>query len=149
MKRLSPIFILTIFYCTSTFIFFGFIYKYHLFFEEQQQLFLLSESYFHNVASIPGGFLTYLGEFLTQFYYKPLLGASIITFFLFLVQLATIKLLNLFKENEILYPLSFLPPTIYGLLLCNNYYMNRYGKNYGKKKFKFFRFFLCQFLILL
>jgi len=122
IKKLKPDFIFCSLFYAAVFVFFGIIYKYHLFFQEQQQLFQLTWNYFIQSVKLPGGFIGYLGEFLTQFYYIPIIGSAIITFFLFLVQQFTAGIINLVKKNEIYYPLTFIPSLFYGLLLCNDFY---------------------------
>ncbi|MFN8257260.1 MAG: DUF6057 family protein [Bacteroidales bacterium] len=123
IKRiLNPNQILSLLFYTTVFLFFATIYKYHLYFKEQQQLFLLTAEYFVNTVKVPGGFLNYIGEFLTQFYYWPIAGAVIITFLIFIMQSATTKILNKIKKNPNLFPLSFLPAMFYGVLLCNDFY---------------------------
>ncbi len=49
-------------------------YSYHFFYIEQFQLFMFSEDYLFETVSHPGGLSVYLGEFLVQFFYYPLVG---------------------------------------------------------------------------
>ncbi|MBA4407887.1 MAG: hypothetical protein C0397_00505 [Odoribacter sp.] len=53
--------------------------KFHLFYLEQIQLFRFSSDYFQAFHEKPGEFIFYLGEFLTQFFVNPYLGAGIVT----------------------------------------------------------------------
>lgn len=49
-------------------------YSYHFFYIEQFQLFMFSEYYLLETVFRPGGLSVYLGEFLVQFFYYPLVG---------------------------------------------------------------------------
>ena len=53
--------------------------KFHLFYLEQTQLFRFSGDYFRSFLSKPGDFIFYLGEFLSQFFVAPSMGAFILT----------------------------------------------------------------------
>jgi len=69
-------------------------------------LFLPTKTFFLNQIRQPGGFLTYLGLFFTQFFYYPWLGSLILIFWLFVVQFLTIKAFNLHPKNI---PLALIP----------------------------------------
>ncbi len=56
----------------------GFVRMSVLSFQEQYQLFLTNTAYFRERMAVPGGLADYLGEFLTQFYFVPVLGACIL-----------------------------------------------------------------------
>lgn len=58
----------------------------YLLYQEQNQLFLFTGSYFRNAVSVPGGFADWLSEFIVQFCYVPLYGALLIAFLLTLTQ---------------------------------------------------------------
>ena len=53
--------------------------KFHLFYLEQTQLFRFSGDYFKPFIEKPGEFIFYFGEFLSQFFIYPYLGAGIVT----------------------------------------------------------------------
>jgi hypothetical protein len=53
--------------------------KFHLFYLEQTQLFRFSNYYFQPFLEKSGEFIFYLGEFLSQFFVNPYLGAGIVT----------------------------------------------------------------------
>lgn len=53
--------------------------KFHLFYLEQTQLFRFSGDYFRSFLSKPGDLIFYFGEFLSQFFISPSIGALIIT----------------------------------------------------------------------
>ena len=57
------------------FTFLNFFYHYHFFYQEQNQLFLLTKDYVSSYLSDGPGWLACLtGDFLTQFYYYLFLG---------------------------------------------------------------------------
>lgn len=66
-------------WATACFIFFQFWYSNHFFYQEQNQLFLWSKDYLVTYLNKPGWFACMVGDFLTQFYYYPYVGASILT----------------------------------------------------------------------
>ncbi|MCG6188421.1 DUF6057 family protein [Maribellus maritimus] len=53
--------------------------SYIFFYQEKAVLFQTTYPFFIEKVSQPGGFLEYLGEFQTAFYYYPLLGAVVVT----------------------------------------------------------------------
>lgn len=63
----------------ACFLFFQFWYHYHFFYQEQNQLFLWSKDYLVTYLNKPGWFACMVGDFLTQFYYYPYVGATILT----------------------------------------------------------------------
>ncbi|MBE3087322.1 MAG: hypothetical protein IMZ64_14030, partial [Bacteroidetes bacterium] len=102
-------YLFTGFFCAGIFVFFAFFYNNHLHFEEQVQLFLLTDDYFLLKMSYPGGFSGYLGGFLTQFYYLSLVGPLILTLLIFAIQQLTKHILFTINQNRSFFPLSFLP----------------------------------------
>lgn len=111
----------SLFYIT-VFLFFGFFYENHLHFLEQQQLFLLTGKYLLASLTVPGGFVGYIGEFFTQFYYHSLIGALIITLLLWSVQHFTLKIVYKIRFAKPFFPLSFIPVLIYWVMLCDEFY---------------------------
>ena len=69
-------------------------------------LFLPTKMFFLNYVNTPGGLLSYVGLFFTQFFYYPWLGSLIFIFFLFVIQFLTQKAFKLYQKY---YPLSFIP----------------------------------------
>ena len=61
-----------------TFCFWFFLYPQALSYQEQFQLFLWTGDYLADSLNVPGGFTAWLGEFITQFYYVPWLGALLL-----------------------------------------------------------------------
>jgi len=119
-KMVGNTFFYTSLFGIITFVFFGFFYNYHLFFEEQFQFFILTPTYFLQYLRLPGGLSGYIGGFLTQFYILPFAGPIIISLLLVSVQLLTARIVKKVNSNSGLYPLSFLPALYYWFLLCDN-----------------------------
>ena len=63
----------------ACFVFFQFFYPYHLFYQEQNQLFLSSWDYLTTYLDKPGWLACRAGDFLTQFYYFRYAGPIILT----------------------------------------------------------------------
>lgn len=103
---LSLIFGLTIYY------FWAFPYHSVLSFQEQYQLFLTTENYFLERVAQPGGMASYLGEFLTQFYYLPKIGAISIALLFIALQRLSWRLAHRNGADERWYPLTFVSPIV-------------------------------------
>jgi hypothetical protein len=88
--------------------------KVYLFKLQDLSLFLPTKMFFLNNVNTPGGFLSYLGLFFTQFFYYPWVGSLIFIFFLFVIQFLTIKA---FKLHQKYFPLSFVPSLLLLLAL--------------------------------
>jgi len=116
-------FVFTTLFFLLVFIFFGFFYKHHLYFEEQRQIFLFTKEHFLDIIRLPGGLAGYLGEFLTQFFYYPLAGAFIISLLLLLVQQLSLRIICKIHTGYLCFPFSFVPAILYWFILCdeNNY----------------------------
>ena len=115
-------YLFSVFFFTCIFIFFAFFYNYHLHFEEQLRLFLMTGEFFLSKMSYPGGFSEYLGGFLTQFYFLSLLGPLIITLLLLGIQHVTKQILFKANPNNILFPISFIPSLYSAMILCDEFY---------------------------
>lgn len=63
----------------ACFVFFQFFYPCHLFYQEQNQLFLASWDYLKSYLDKPGWLACLAGDFLTQFYYFRYAGPIILT----------------------------------------------------------------------
>lgn len=94
----------------ACFVFWGFLHPEMLFYHEYYQMFLFTGDYFWERLSVPGGLSDYIGEFLTQFFVFPVLGAFIIASLTAALQLLTDKVFKVFSVKESLWPLTFLPP---------------------------------------
>lgn len=106
----------------AIFIFFAFFYNNHLHFEEQAQLFLLTGDNFLSKIGFPGGFSGYIGGFLTQFYYLPLIGPLVLTILIFVVRQLTGKILFKINQNRSFFLLSFLPALNAAMIMCDEFY---------------------------
>ena len=73
------IFIIYVFGAIACFAFFQFCYPYHLYYQEQNQLFLASWDYLTTYLEKPGWLACMAGDFLTQFYLYRFMGATILT----------------------------------------------------------------------
>lgn len=103
----------------AAFVFFRFFYQYHLYFVEQLQIFLLTPAHFLSYFSKPGFLSSYIGDFLTQFYYLSGGGPAVISLTLMLLWLLVRRLLNLWneKDNGFLWPL--IPSVFSWIALCD------------------------------
>ena len=99
------------------FIFFNFIYPYHIHYQEQMQLFRFGTDYFRESMAIPGGLGDWIGGFLVQFFYHAPAGSLILAMLLGLIQFLTWK--NMEKGSFAAYPLSFLPAIAMFLFYCD------------------------------
>ncbi len=66
-------------WATACFLFFQICYHYHFFYQEQNQIFLLSADYLLGYFSKPAWLACMGGDFLTQFYYYLYAGPAILT----------------------------------------------------------------------
>jgi len=107
---------------TGMFVFYAFFYNSHLHFEEQFQLFLLTNDFFLSKFGYPGGFSGYIGGFLTQFYFLSFAGPLIIALLLFAVQQVMKRILQSVNFNRALFPVSYIPSLLAGMILCNEFY---------------------------
>jgi len=78
LKKLDKytIFLLVLF--VSAFSFYYWLRPEGMYYQEIFQMFIWDADYLSEVVLMPGGLASYIGEFLVQFYYYPLLGAIII-----------------------------------------------------------------------
>ena len=91
--------------------------KYHIHFQEQNQMFLFSWEYFREVAAVPGGFADWVGRFLTQFFYYAYAGAALIALVAVAVQYLTCRAAG--GRCGLLYALSFLPAAACALYMLD------------------------------
>ncbi|MBQ3657480.1 MAG: hypothetical protein II956_11635 [Bacteroidales bacterium] len=103
----------------TSFVFWGFIHSELLFYMEHYQMFLTDFSYFVERVSVVGGLADYIGEFITQFFYYPVLGAAFIAVLYVCFLIVTQKSFKIFGVNENFYPLSFLPVIAVWAFMCN------------------------------
>lgn len=92
--------------------FWAFPYRSVLSFQEQYQLFLTTGNYFAERMAVPGGFASYIGEFLTQFYYLPSIGAVALGVLFLAMQRLVWRVAQSSGAGDCWYPLSFIPPIV-------------------------------------
>lgn len=78
----------------ACFAFFQFQFQYHLFYQEQSQLFLMTGEYVRDYYHGTGWLSRLLGDFLTQFYYYRYAGPAILTLCLLTLGSSTYRLLR-------------------------------------------------------
>lgn len=102
--------------------FFGVFYRHHLWQREQVQLLELTLLHIMESLSVNGGFSVFAGEFITQFFHIPVLGALLVTALLVLVQQSVKRLIvSLFGQRRLIV-LSWIPSLVYAILLTDRYY---------------------------
>lgn len=104
-------------FAVAVFLFFRFIYPYHIHYQEQLQLFEFTGAYFTDVVSVPGGFADYIGRFLTQFCHSALWGSLVFAVLLAGLQFLTYKALE--RRSLLFYALSFIPTCLVLAFLCD------------------------------
>lgn len=87
-------------FAVACFCFFQLFYPYHFFFKGQNQLFLMSWQYVSTLFAKPAWAACLAGEFLTQFYYNNVAGATILTASLIALFWLAYQALNSLKLNN-------------------------------------------------
>ncbi len=120
MKRYNAaeIVILTLF-LTGSMLFFSIFYKYHIWFIEQLQVFLLTSDHFISYLSKPAFLSSYLGDFLTQFYWLNRGGAVVITSSLAVLWILLTLLAKRISGKKVPFILPLLPVIFSWIALCN------------------------------
>lgn len=95
-----------------SFIYFGFIADYILFYQEKASLFIFSLDFLLENLRQPGGLMIYLGKFFSAFFYYPAAGAFIVATTLTLTVLTSSKIIYLVRGKE-----ARLIPFIIGVIL--------------------------------
>lgn len=95
--------------------------SYILFYQEKSSLFLVSFSYLSEHLSKPGGFLVWLGELQTTFYFYPLAGALLIPAEICLVIFVVTKI-GKFLTGQTFFLIPFLTGAILFLMQTNYQY---------------------------
>lgn len=103
------------------FYFYFFIFnRYHLLYLEQTQLFCFTRTYFDSFISRPGQCIFYLGEFFTQFFVYPAIGAGILTLLGLLVFVLSAWILQRFTTGA--WVLALVPVMLIAALQSNHLY---------------------------
>lgn len=123
MKLFSTDKLLSLAFGVIVFLFFAFVYPFHLNYQEQYQLFLFTGDYFFGYMAKPGGFSDYIGNFFTQFFFYSWVGALIIASILTLLQRAVWLISKRLGAKSLFVPLTFIPSLLYWGLLCDENYL--------------------------
>ena len=101
----------TFIFALLVFAFWAFLFPYHLRYHEEVQYFPYLFSHFVSYLKFPGGIVSYISEFLVQFFYVSWLGAVIMALLMSLVQMQAWRLFRYFRKDADMayYPLSFVP----------------------------------------
>ena len=101
----------------ATFLFFWLAYPYHVYNQEQFQLFQFSWRYLAETLAVPGGLADWCGRFLTQFFYFSVVGSLILALLLTAIQLSTAALAKNLSPTG--YALTFIPPVLLLVFFCD------------------------------
>jgi len=123
MKLFSTDKLLSLAFGILVFLFFAFLYPFHLNYQEQYQMFLFTSDYFFGFMAKPGGFSDYIGNFFTQFFFYSWVGAIIIASLLTLLQRAIWFIANKLGANPLFVPITLIPSLLYWGLLCDENYL--------------------------
>ena len=104
-------------FALAAFLFFWLAYPYHVYNQEQFQLFQFSWRYLADTLAVPGGLADWCGRFLTQFFYFSAAGSLILALLLTAIQLATAALVK--NPSPLGYALTFIPPFLLLLFFCD------------------------------
>lgn len=123
MKIFSIDKLLSLTFGVIVFLFFAFIYPFHLNYQEQYQMFLFTADYFFQLMAKPGGFSDYTGNFFTQFFFYSWVGAIVIALMLTLLQRAVWSVSRRMGAKPLFVPLTFIPSLLYWGMLCDENYL--------------------------
>lgn len=101
----------------ATFLFFWLAYPYHVYNQEQFQLFQFSWRYLAETLAVPGGLADWCGRFLTQFFYFSVVGSLILALLLTAIQLSTAALAKNLSPTG--YALTFIPSVLLLVFFCD------------------------------
>ncbi len=73
---------------------------------EEQSFFTAGSTFFNTIVNVPGGLLAWVGAFLTQFFYHPWLGTSMLLVLLLCLWVVTARV---FRLRLPLFPLAVIP----------------------------------------
>lgn len=111
--------LLTTLFGIVVYLFFSTFYSSHLHYQEQYQLFLYDSHYWEECITSPAGLASYVGEFITQFFYHSWLGALLLALLLIAVQQLVWAIAKTFGNKPLFYPLTFLPSLLVWAFLCD------------------------------
>lgn len=104
-------------FALAVFLFFRLAYPYHVYSQEQFQLFQFSWRYLGDTLAVPGGLADWFGRFLTQFSYYASAGSLILALLLAGVQLSTAALAKDLSPAG--YALTFIPSVLLLIFFCD------------------------------
>ena len=104
-------------FALAAFLFFRLAYPYHVYNQEQFQLFQFSCRYLSETLAVPGGLADWCGRFLTQFFYFATAGSLILALLLAAIQLTSSALAK--NLSPLGYALTFIPPILLILFFCD------------------------------
>ena len=117
MKNKTHTFLFPGLFALAAFLFFWLAYPYHVYNQEQFQLFQFSWRYLAETLAVPGGLADWCGRFLTQFFYFSVVGSLILALLLVAIQLATAALAK--PLTPLGYALTFIPPVLLLFFFCD------------------------------
>lgn len=105
---------LSLLFAVAVFLFWAVPYYSVMSYQEQLQMFLWDGDYFWERVSLPGGLSDWLGEFLVQFYFAPLVGVAILAVLFLILQRLTFRAMACSADGHqggraFAYVLSFVP----------------------------------------
>jgi hypothetical protein len=111
---------------TGSFIYFGFVAEYVLFYQEKSHLFIFTFEFLKENLHQPGGLLIWLGKLFTTFFYYPVAGGFIVALLLTLIVAAVSVIIRVISgKNSTILPLLigialFYLQTDYRFMIYNN-----------------------------
>ena len=106
-------------FAVAAFLFFRLAYPYHVYNQEQFQLFQFTWRYLAETLAVPGGLADWCGRFLTQFFYFSAAGSLILALLLTAIQLSTAALARFPVKPGMTYALTFIPPILLLIFFCD------------------------------
>ena len=101
--------------------------RYHvLYYQEQMQLFRFNWFYFHKYLIQPGGIADYAGAFLTQFYFYPWIGATVLALLLAVVYLLFDSICRRNGKTEQIFAALLIPVFLLMMALVNQHFRLSY-----------------------
>jgi len=101
--------------------------RYHvLYYREQMQLFRFNWFYFHSYWIKPGGIAGYISAFLTQFYFYPWIGATIVSCLLAGVYLLLDSICSRNGKTGYFFVVLFIPVFLLLMAFVNQHFMLSY-----------------------
>ena len=104
-------------FALAAFLFFWLACPYHVYNQEQFQLFQFSWRYLAETLAVPGGLADWCGRFLTQFFYFSAAGSLVLALLLAAIQPATAALAK--NLSPVGYALTFIPPILLVFFFCD------------------------------